>query len=227
MRLVEIVRSLPPDTLRRLSRLRIEHGPGTARVVMHIAGGTPCEPVGLHPLPGGGMDVRSIPRGPVSASSKQGVAARNPPVRLQGWDAMPEICRYVDIEALDAQIEQLHDSRIVGRLNTIVRQRYTLIYTSAGSDAERADWVRSIDRDGTDRPVYDETQDAPQYVSISGDTYPYRRRIVRLSIADRGFARWHKASQTWRAKLAPASIKALRALNLTVDVIDQSVAKDP
>lgn len=224
--LIAIVSALPPDTLRRLSRIRIEHAPGSAQVVMHIAGMAKANALGMHPLPGGGIDVRQISRGPVCAGNADGLAARNPPVQLMQWDAHADIQCTIDVADLDAQIDDLHASRIVGRLKVVPQRRHTLLITSAGSAAERGAWVRCIDHDGATRPVYDETAEAPQYVSIGGDTYRHRRRIVGLARADGGFARWHKSSQTWRAKVTQESITALRALQLSVEVITPIVEDD-
>lgn len=212
--LLQLVQSLPPDTLRRLSRIRIEPAPARAAVTMHIAGAEREAPLGVHE-----DGIRPIRRGPVSVTDARGMADMRPPVTLMVMSARPSIEAVIDVADLDAQIEELDRSRLVGRLLVHRSKRWIRIITSAGSQAERDQWVRCIDHDGESRPVYDEAQDAMQYVSISGNTYAYRYVIVRSAASDGGFARWHKGTSSWRAKLRPSSLDRLRRLGLQITPI--------
>jgi len=144
MRLAEMIHSLSPDHLRRLSRIRIEPHPGRSTVTMHIAGMQPRETLGVH---NGGAELHTIPRGPVSMSKPNAVADRNPPVKLIMLEAIPDITGVIDTLDLRGQISELEQSGVVGKLN-VERSTSgaTIVSTHAGTQGERNDWLRALSK---------------------------------------------------------------------------------
>lgn len=134
--LLDFIRTLPADQVGKVSRIRIEPGPGRCAITARFAGLEALRPQGVH-----ADGMRPIARGPVSASDQRGVTERNPPVTLMMREATPDAEGHIDAAELSAQIEALRQSGIVGGLNVERVGRTTVISTHAATQAERNAWL--------------------------------------------------------------------------------------
>ncbi len=140
--LTEIVTDLPPQLRQALSAIRIEYRGEQATATLSIA---IMLDSGAAPRSIGGYDIVVD-----AADLPEGVA-------LQGWSRYPDITRPITMAVpMDEQIRALGASGLVGIVDACrfdggaeaVRAGFAPaiwhIRTHAGSDAERAEWVRGL-----------------------------------------------------------------------------------
>ena len=134
-------RSLDADTLRRVSRIRIEPAPGRARVSASVASFRAQPPLAVDEH---GQTIGPVLRRPVSADNAKVLRQVQPPVTQLARLRAPDIETEIAVEDLDGQIREVDASGLLGGLNVEHVGRATVISTHASTQGERDAWLRSI-----------------------------------------------------------------------------------
>lgn len=135
MRLLDFVRSLPD--VGRLSRLRIEPGPGTCEVTASIASFGQRK-LGAYEQTDGKVTLEPL-RGPQRPKEYTPAVAS-----ISIFERVPDVVGRIESADLPGQIAELEASKLVGGLNVErLGERKTIISTHAATQEERNAWLLS------------------------------------------------------------------------------------